>query len=67
MTWHRTGPFSNSEIAPYSVGKICYAYGLKNIRRLTVPIKLPKDPDAHMWIEIPDKTVRTFDSQRTLF
>ena len=67
VTWHRTGPFSNSEIAPYSAGKTCYAYGLKNIRRLTVPVRLPKDPDAHMWIEIPDKIVKTFDSQRTLF
>lgn len=67
VTWHRTGPFLNSEIAPYSAGKTCYAYDLKNIRRLTVPIRLTKDPEAHMWIKIPDNVVKTFDSQKTLF
>lgn len=67
VEWHRVGPFSNSEIAPYSVGRVCYAYHLDNIRRLPLPVKLPKDRYAHMWIDIPDRVARTFDSQRTLF
>ncbi len=67
VTWHRTGPFSNSEIAPFASGKTCYAYNLENIRRLVLPVKIPKDPDAHMWVEISDNVVKTFDSQKTLF
>lgn len=67
VAWHRTGPFSDSEIAPYANGKTCYAYHLENIRRLTVPIRIHKDPDARIWVEISDKIVNTFDSQRTLF
>jgi hypothetical protein len=32
-----------------------------------VPVKVAKDPDAKMWMEIPDSVVKTFSYQRTLF
>lgn len=67
VEWHRTGPFADSPIAPYAEGRTCYAYVLKNIRRIPVPIRIDKDPDAHIWIDIPEKISRSFGYQRTLF
>lgn len=67
VKWHQTGPFANTPIAPYSEGKTCYSYELRNIRRITLPVQLQKREGSHMWVSIPDEKVRSFTSQRTLF
>lgn len=65
--WHRVGPFENSQIAPWSKGSTCYAYMLENVRRLTVPVKVPKNPDAKMWTTVPENIAGSLHSQTTLF
>ena len=67
VRWHRVGPFSQTAIAPYHAGKTCYSYRLQNARRIAVPVRIAKDPDAKMWVEIPDSIVKSFSYQRTLF
>ncbi len=67
VDWHRVGPFKDSPIAPYWEGKACYAYDLRDARRLVLPVRLEKEETARMWIDIPDKVSRSFGSQKTLF
>ena len=67
VEWHRIGPFTGSPIAPYHEGRPCYAYRLENVRRITVPVSIPKDPAVKMWVDIPSDTVRSFFYQTTLF
>ena len=67
VRWHQVGPFAQTAIAPYHAGKACYSYRLENARRIAVPVKVAKDPDAKMWMEIPEPVVKTFSYQRTLF
>ena len=67
VDWHRVGPFKDSQIAPYHEGKACYAYDLRDARRLVLPARLELRDHAGMWIDIPDRVSRSFGSQRTLF
>lgn len=67
VSWHRVGPFKDTLIAPYAEGRTCFAYRLENVRRLLVPVKLPRNPDAKVWVTVPERTARSLHSQTTLF
>ena len=67
VKWHQIGPFSDTPIAPFAEGKVCYAYDLDDVKRLPLPVQLPKQENTGMWIEIPDKVSRNLFSQTTLF
>ena len=67
VRWHRIGPFSDTPIAPFAEGRTCYAYDLEDVKRLPLPVQLPRQEDAGMWIEIPEKTAKNLFSQTTLF
>ena len=67
VRWHRTGPFTDVEFAPYHEGKNCYSYVLGNLRTLPVPVRIENPSGNRMWVEVPDKVSRTFFSQQTLF
>lgn len=67
VRWHQIGPFSDTPIAPFAEGRVCYAYDLADVRRLPLPVQLPRQEDAGMWIEIPEKTAKNLFSQTTLF
>ena len=67
VRWHQIGPFSDMPIAPFAEGKVCYAYDLIDVKRLPLPVQLPKRDDAGMWIEIPERTAKNLFSQTTLF
>ena len=67
VRWHQIGPFSDTPIAPFAEGKVCYAYDLSGVKRLPLPVQLPKCDDAGMWIEIPERTAKNLFSQTTLF
>lgn len=66
VRWHQVGPFSDTPIAPYHDGKTCYAYVLENVKRLPVPVRIPKTDDR-MWVEIPERIGKNLFSQQTLF
>lgn len=65
--WHRIGPFKETEIAPYHEGKVCYAYDLRNVRKLPLPVQIPKVKNAGMWVTVPERTANNLFSQQTLF
>ena len=67
VRWHRTGPFENTEFAPYQEGKPCYAYRFENVRRITVPVAVPNPTGERVWVPLSEDTVRSFSFQRTLF
>ncbi len=67
VRWHQIGPFADSTIAPFAEGKTCYAYELRDVKRLPLPVQLPKREDAGMWVDIPDRISRNLFSQTTLF
>ena len=67
VRWHRTGPFVNVEFAPYQSGKPCYCYRFENVRRLTVPVRIPNPDGNRVWVPLSDDVVRSFSYQRTLF
>ena len=66
VRWHRIGPFTGTPIAPFAKGRTCYAYDLEDVKRLPLPVQLPRQEDAGMWIEIPARTARNLFSQTTL-
>ena len=67
VRWHQIGPFADSPIAPFAEGRTCYAYELGDVKRLPLPVQLPKREDAGMWVDIPDRISRNLFSQTTLF
>ena len=67
VSWHRTGPFTEVEFAPYHEGKACYSYVLENIRPLPVPVRIDNPDGNRMWVRVPEEVGRTFFFQRTLF
>ena len=67
VRWHQIGPFADTPIAPFAEGRTCYAYELGDVKRLPLPVQLPKREDAGMWVDIPDRISRNLFSQTTLF
>ena len=67
VRWHQIGPFADSPIAPFAEGRTCYAYELGDVKRLPLPVQLPKRKDAGMWVEVPERISRNLFSQTTLF
>ena len=67
VRWHQIGPFADTPIAPFAEGRTCYAYELGDVKRLPLPVQLPKREDAGMWVEVPERISRNLFSQTTLF
>ena len=67
VRWHQIGPFADTPIAPFAEGRTCYAYELRDVKRLPLPVQLPKREDAGIWVDIPDRISRNLFSQTTLF
>lgn len=67
VEWHRTGPFAYTEFAPYHAGRACYSYGLENVRKIPVPVKVPNPGGARVWLEVSEDVSKKFTAQRTLF
>lgn len=67
VTWHQIGPFKDTPIAPFWEGHTCYAYDLKDVKKLPVPVQLPKMKEKTTWVEVPEKIERNLFSQTTLF
>ncbi len=67
VRWHQIGPFRDTPIAPFWEGHVCYAYDFEDVKRLPVPVQMPKLEEKKTWVEVPSKIERNLFSQTTLF